>query len=402
MLHARPRSRQLAPQHGAATLGHADHATGSCATASATTPRTPGAACPQQGKTNAGNGFTHVPAARGHPASTRRKPLFARAVGARAPRRTVPPDADAAARWSHGPGRAAARRGRRRPCWCWPPPARCWRCASSPARTPTRSSARRRPATRPRSDLHRRFGDDADLRRRARAGRARRPDRRTSAACSASRAASPATSRRAARRAAAGRPVRAAGRHEAGEGRLRAGDVPQHRRRPDRRTSSRAASATQQRAGRARAAQGRDRLARGARLERRAPRRPTPSRPGSSSTAKFCTRRPGARASATASRSAAEPQRPELRRARSSSTTAAPGTSRRRASPRSFPGKDGALVQVRLRDGLSDGQRATAIATSAPATRMPRLAALGQGDYAVTGAPVVVERALATRSRARS
>jgi len=56
-----------------------------------------------------------------------------------------------------------------------------------------------------------------------------------------------------------------------------------------------------------------------------------------------------------------------------------------------FPGKDGALVQVRLRDGLSENQRKTAIADIQAATRMKDWR-LSQGDYAVTGAPVVVEQ----------
>jgi len=56
-----------------------------------------------------------------------------------------------------------------------------------------------------------------------------------------------------------------------------------------------------------------------------------------------------------------------------------------------FPGKDGALVQVRLRDGLSESQRKTAIANIQAAARMKDWR-LSQGDYAVTGAPVVVEQ----------
>ena len=48
-------------------------------------------------------------------------------------------------------------------------------------------------------------------------------------------------------------------------------------------------------------------------------------------------------------------------------------------------------MQVRLRDGLSEGQRRPAIANIQAATRMKDWR-LSQGDYAVTGAPVVVEQ----------
>ncbi|HVP03138.1 MAG TPA: MMPL family transporter [Solirubrobacteraceae bacterium] len=55
-----------------------------------------------------------------------------------------------------------------------------------------------------------------------------------------------------------------------------------------------------------------------------------------------------------------------------------------------FPGPQGALIQVRLRDGLSESAQRAAIADIRAATRMPdwRLSA---GGYAVTGAPVLVQ-----------
>lgn len=63
-----------------------------------------------------------------------------------------------------------------------------------------------------------------------------------------------------------------------------------------------------------------------------------------------------------------------------------------------FPGREGALIQVRLRDGLTEPQRRRAIEDIRAATRMPdwRLSA---GDYAVTGAPVVVEQLSRSISR---
>lgn len=56
-----------------------------------------------------------------------------------------------------------------------------------------------------------------------------------------------------------------------------------------------------------------------------------------------------------------------------------------------FPGKEGALIQVRLRDGLSAAQRSRAIADIRAAAAMPEWR-LEKGDYAVTGAPAVVEQ----------
>ncbi len=63
-----------------------------------------------------------------------------------------------------------------------------------------------------------------------------------------------------------------------------------------------------------------------------------------------------------------------------------------------FPGKEGALIQVRLRDGLSAAQRARAISDIRAAAAMPdwRLSA---GDFAVTGAPVVVQELSQSISR---
>lgn len=63
-----------------------------------------------------------------------------------------------------------------------------------------------------------------------------------------------------------------------------------------------------------------------------------------------------------------------------------------------FPGKEGALIQVRLRDGLSQEQRTRAIADIRAAAAMPQWR-LSEGDYAVTGAPVVVEELSRSISR---
>ncbi len=63
-----------------------------------------------------------------------------------------------------------------------------------------------------------------------------------------------------------------------------------------------------------------------------------------------------------------------------------------------FPGREGALIQVRLRDGLSESQRRRAIEDIRAATRMPDWK-LTAGTYAVTGAPVVVEQLSQSISR---
>lgn len=63
-----------------------------------------------------------------------------------------------------------------------------------------------------------------------------------------------------------------------------------------------------------------------------------------------------------------------------------------------FPGREGALIQVRLRDGLSDAQRARAISDIRAAAAMPQWR-LSEGDYAVTGAPVVVDELSRSISR---
>jgi hydrophobe/amphiphile efflux-3 (HAE3) family protein len=55
-----------------------------------------------------------------------------------------------------------------------------------------------------------------------------------------------------------------------------------------------------------------------------------------------------------------------------------------------FPSRQGALIQVRLRDGLSERARERAIADIRAAAAMPQWR-LSEGDYAVTGAPVVVQ-----------
>ncbi len=63
-----------------------------------------------------------------------------------------------------------------------------------------------------------------------------------------------------------------------------------------------------------------------------------------------------------------------------------------------FPGKEGALIQVRLRDGLSASQRAQAISDIRAAAAMPEWR-LSRGDFAVTGAPVVVQELSRSISR---
>lgn len=63
-----------------------------------------------------------------------------------------------------------------------------------------------------------------------------------------------------------------------------------------------------------------------------------------------------------------------------------------------FPSREGALIQVRLRDGLSEQQRRRAIDDIRAATAMPQWR-LSKGDYAVTGAPVVVDELSSEISR---
>lgn len=63
-----------------------------------------------------------------------------------------------------------------------------------------------------------------------------------------------------------------------------------------------------------------------------------------------------------------------------------------------FPGREGALIQVRLRDGLSDYERARAISDIRAAAAMTQWR-LSEGDYAVTGAPVVVDELSRSISR---
>ncbi len=55
-----------------------------------------------------------------------------------------------------------------------------------------------------------------------------------------------------------------------------------------------------------------------------------------------------------------------------------------------FPTADSALIQVRLRSSLSDAQQARAISWIRQAIRMPMFRSAYQGDYTVTGVPVVV------------
>jgi hydrophobe/amphiphile efflux-3 (HAE3) family protein len=66
-----------------------------------------------------------------------------------------------------------------------------------------------------------------------------------------------------------------------------------------------------------------------------------------------------------------------------------------------FPNRSSALLQVRLRAGLSEAQRKTAIGLIRRATEMPNWRLKnGNGDYVVTGAPVVVADLTAAISRA--
>ena len=55
-----------------------------------------------------------------------------------------------------------------------------------------------------------------------------------------------------------------------------------------------------------------------------------------------------------------------------------------------FPTADSALIQVRLRSTLSDAQQARAISWIRQAIRMPMFRSAYNGDYTVTGVPVVV------------
>ena len=64
-----------------------------------------------------------------------------------------------------------------------------------------------------------------------------------------------------------------------------------------------------------------------------------------------------------------------------------------------FPGPNAALIQVRLRDSLSEAERRTALQDIAAAIKMPRFRLSG-GDYAVTGAPAVVDELADTLGRA--
>ena len=63
-----------------------------------------------------------------------------------------------------------------------------------------------------------------------------------------------------------------------------------------------------------------------------------------------------------------------------------------------FPGRDGALIQVRLRNGLSEAQRREAIADIRSAVGMPEWK-LRFGSYEVTGVPVLVEELTDSISR---
>ena len=283
--------------------------------------------------------------------------------------------------------------GRPSSCWRWP--AACSRCAWSRRRRPTRSSAAPAPAT-PRPST---------------CTSASATTRSTSSCASRSRAScSPRTSSevlglegclsgnvpgRAHAAGGADGPCARLAATQAGEGRLRARHVPQRGRRADLRPVQRPS----QRAPRRRRPSARPTAA----YELWPAPAPSPARGRAEYgeqakqlvTAEFCrdvlalacaTASPRRRASTTRSSS----------RAWCSTTPRGAGVRRRRASRRSSRAKSGALIQVRLRDGLTEAAAPAARSrTSAPRRRDAGVAALRQGDYAVTGAPVVVERALA-------
>ncbi|MDP9344665.1 MAG: MMPL family transporter, partial [Actinomycetota bacterium] len=57
-----------------------------------------------------------------------------------------------------------------------------------------------------------------------------------------------------------------------------------------------------------------------------------------------------------------------------------------------FPNKTSSLIQVRMKPGLSEGERARAIGLVREVVKMPQWRLTnGRGDYVVTGAPVVVD-----------
>ena len=70
-------------------------------------------------------------------------------------------------------------------------------------------------------------------------------------------------------------------------------------------------------------------------------------------------------------RAAAAAQQPAVRRTARIRCDSPAGTPKTRFAS-IFPGKDGALIQVRLRDGLSESQRRAAIADIRAAVAMPR------------------------------
>ena len=64
-----------------------------------------------------------------------------------------------------------------------------------------------------------------------------------------------------------------------------------------------------------------------------------------------------------------------------------------------FPGKNGALIQIRLRDNLDNAQRRAAIDDIRSAVAMPQWR-LSQGRYGITGAPVIVQELSSSLSSA--
>ena len=165
-----------------------------------------------------------------------------------------------------------------------------------------------------------------------------------------------------------GRPVRAARRDEAGEGRVRAGDVPQRGRRPDLRPVHRRQHARSSARPRA-PSKAAYKLARARGSSPSPPRRPTPRRPSSSSprSSTATSWRWRSRYGITSPPSLNDPR--FISRLVFDSRRGVDTPKARFASI--FPGREGALIQVRLRDGLSEQQRKRAIADIRAATRMP-------------------------------
>ena len=281
-----------------------------------------------------------------------------------------------------GAGRPAARRGRRRRARARRGRRAAGAAASSRAPTRAPSSASRRRATRPPQTLHQRFGDDAiyvvvrepvarvvlteDLNtvlglegclvrqraRRAHAGRrpagpcGRLARRSRCASCSGRGRSSTPPSRRSPTASSA--LTRAPDSRDAARGQRGASAL----------ALARAATAPQQAGSFAQA--GREVV------EREVPDRAAEARASATGWASTRCRRGSTTRSSWRG---------------SSSTRASPPARRRPASRRSSPGKNGALIQVRLRDGLSDAQRRAAIARHPRRGRDAAAGGSAQGNY---------------------